>query len=117
MKKPHNARNFILADASNVILLLCGAGAHATRATRRRSTRSLAADNICNNISIYNKNTRTYSIIDILNNIKFNVGSKPLDVAQECYGDDNDEQCKSGTAKTGRSALINVNLLYLSKQH
>ena len=70
MKKPHNARNFILADASNVILLLCGAGAHATRATRRRSTRSLAADNICSNISINNNNTRTYNIIDIHNNIK-----------------------------------------------
>ena len=51
-------------------LLLCGAGAQATRATRRKSTRSLAADNICNNISINNNNTRTYNIIDIHNNIK-----------------------------------------------
>ena len=48
-------------------LLLCGAGAQATRATRRKSTRSLAADIICNNISINNNNNRTYNIH---NNIK-----------------------------------------------
>ena len=51
-------------------LLLCGAGAQTTRATSRRSMRSLAADNICNNISINNNNTRTYNIIDIHNNIR-----------------------------------------------
>ena len=91
-------------------LLLCGAGAHNTRATRRKSTRSLAADNICNNISINNNNTRTYNIIDIHNNIK-SILAAGLYVGQEGYGDYNDV---NQAAETGRSPLINVDLLDLS---
>ena len=97
-------------------LLLCGAGAQATRATRRKSTRSLAADNICNNISINNNNTRTYNIIDIHNNIKSILAAtlQILDrkaMVMTMLINVNQE------AKTGRSALINVDLSDLSNQH
>ena len=94
-------------------LLLCGAGAQTTRATRRKSTRSLAADNICNNISINNNNTKTYNIIDIHNNIKSILAAILQMLDRKAMVMNNVNQ----TAETGRSALINVDLLDLSNQH
>ena len=94
-------------------LLLCGAGAQATRATIRKSTRSLAADNICSNISINNNNTMTYNIVDIHNNIKSILAAILQMLDRKAMVMNNVNQ----TAETGRSALINVDLLDLSNQH
>ena len=101
-----NARNVILACPLARCLLLCGAGAQATRVTRRRSMRSLAADNICNNISINNNNNRTYNIHNNIKSILQMLDRKAMVMTMM----NNVNQA----AETGRSPLINVDLLDLS---
>ena len=101
-----NARNVILACPLARCLLLCGAGAQATRATSRRSMRSLAADNICNNISINNNNNRTYNIHNNIKSILQMLDRKAMVMTMM----NNVNQA----AETGRSPLINVDLLDLS---